>query len=96
MFCSLNIRFNSSELNRLHLPVVVQTDVHNVVVDHTVAVKVEDAHDPGNDGQDAGDDPRPAEEGDGRGDSHLAAEAVALQSDLVQHLEVVLQWSYII
>ena len=36
-------------------------------------------------GQDAGDDPRPAEEGDGRGDSHLAAEAVTLQSWLGQH-----------
>ena len=39
--------------------------------------------DPGNDGEDADDDPRPAEEGDGRGDSHLAAEA--LHSELVQH-----------
>ena len=46
----------------------------------------EDHEEPGQDGEDAGDDPRPAEEGDGRGDSHLAA--VALQSELVQHATV--------
>jgi len=42
----------------------------------------------GNDGQDADDDPRPPDERDGRGDSHLAAEAVALHSELVQHVDV--------
>ena len=47
-----------------------------------------DQSNPCHETQTVDDDPNPAEDGDGRGDSHLAAEAVALKSELVQHVSL--------
>ena len=51
-------------------------------------ISVQSREEPSNDGHDADGDAGHAEESDGRGDSHLAAEPVALQSELVQHVAV--------
>ena len=49
-------------------------------------ISVKSREEPSNDGHDADGDAGQAEESDGRGDSHLAAQAVALKSELVQHV----------
>ena len=43
---------------------------------------------PSNEIREADDDPCQAQESDGRGDPHLAAEAVALKSELIQHVSL--------